>query len=48
MLSNAMENDPHNAWKIINELKIDALPADKAEKINRNQWFVHFREGFIT
>ena len=24
MLSNAMENDPHNAWKIINELKNDA------------------------
>ena len=32
MLSNAMENDPHNAWKIIDELKNDALPADKAEK----------------
>ena len=43
MLCNAMENDPNNAWKIINELKNDALPADKAEKINRNQWFVHFR-----
>ena len=43
MLSNAIENDPQTAWKIINELKNDSLPADKAEKINRTQWFTHFR-----
>ena len=28
-----MENDPQSAWKIINELKNDSLPADKAEKL---------------
>ena len=44
MLSSAMENDPQTAWKIINELKNDSLPADKAEKINRTQWFTHFRD----
>ena len=27
-----MENDPQTAWKIINEVKNDSLPADKAEK----------------
>ena len=44
MLSNAIENDPQTAWKIINELKNDSLPADKAEKNNRKQWFTHFRD----
>ena len=44
MLSNAMENDPQTAWKIINELKNDSLPADKAEKINRTECFSHFRD----
>ena len=44
MLNNAMENDPQTAWKIINELKNESLPADKAEKINRSQWFTHFRD----
>ena len=38
------KNDPQTAWKIINELKNDSLPADKAEKINCNQWFTHFRD----
>ena len=44
MLRNALENDPQTAWKIINELKNDSLPADKAEKINRTEWFSHFRD----
>ena len=44
MLSNAMENDPQTASKIINELKNDSLPADKAVKINRTEWFSHFRD----
>ena len=35
LLGNAMENDPQSAWKIINELRNDSLPADKAEK---NYW----------
>ena len=39
-----MENDPQAAWKIINELKNETLPSDKAEKINRTQWFSHFRD----
>ena len=44
MLSNAMDNDPQTAWKIVNELKNDSLPADKAEKNNRSQWYMHFRD----
>ena len=44
MLSNAMDNDPQTACKIVNELKNDLLPADKAEKINRSQWYMHFRD----
>ena len=44
VLNNAMENDPQTAWKVINELKNYSLPADKAEKINRTQWFTHFRD----
>lgn len=44
MLSNAMENDPQTAWKIVNELKNNSLPADKSEKINRSQWYIHFRD----
>lgn len=48
MLSNAMENDPQTAWKVINELKNDSLPAEKAEKINRTQWFTHFRDLLLS
>lgn len=44
MLSNVMDNEPQTAWKIVNELKNDSLPADKAEKINRSQWYMHFRD----
>ena len=44
MLRNAMDNDPQTAWKIVNELKKDSLPADKVEKINRSQWYMHFRD----
>lgn len=47
MLSSAMENDPQSAWKILNELKTDSLPADKAEKINRTQWFTNFRDLLV-
>ena len=44
MLSRTMENDPQAAWKIINELKNENLPSDKAEKINRTQWYSHFKD----
>ena len=44
MLSRTMENDPQAAWKIINELKNENLPSDKAEKINRTQWYPHFKD----
>lgn len=43
-LSDAMENDPQTAWKIIHELKNDSLPADKAEKINQTEWYTHFKD----
>ena len=39
-----METDPQAAWKIIHELKNESLPSDKAEKINRTQWYSHFRD----
>ena len=44
MLDRTMEADPQAAWKIINELKNESLPKDKAEKINRTQWFSHFKD----
>ena len=44
MSSNAMDNDPQTVWKTVNELKHDQLPAEKAEKINRSQWYMHFRD----
>ena len=39
-----METDPQAAWKIIHELKNESLPSDKAEKINRTQWYKHFKD----
>ncbi|MCG7891851.1 MAG: reverse transcriptase family protein [Candidatus Thiodiazotropha endolucinida] len=42
MLNDAIEKDPNNAWKIINELKQDSVNTDKAEQINRREWFDHF------
>ena len=44
MLNETMEHNPQAAWKIINELKNDSLPPDKSEKINRTQWFSHFKD----
>lgn len=48
MLSNAMGNDPQTAWKIIDELKQDSVQTDKAEKINRKEWFDHFHNLLNT
>ena len=42
MLNDAIEKDPQNAWKIIDELKRESTPTDKAEKINHQAWFDHF------
>ena len=44
ILSKTMETDPQAAWKIIHELKNESLPSDKAEKINRTQWYKHFKD----
>ena len=44
ILSKTMETDPQAAWKVIHELKNESLPSDKAEKINRTQWYSHFRD----
>ena len=44
MLNETMEHNPQAAWKIINELKNDSLPPDKSEKINRTQWYSHFKD----
>lgn len=43
-LNQVMEDDPKTAWKIINELKNDTSPPDKAEKISRTQWYSHFKD----
>ena len=44
MLNETMEHNPQAAWKIVNELKNDSLPPDKSEKINRTQWYSHFKD----
>ena len=44
ILSKTMETDPQAAWKVIHELKNESLPSDKAEKINRTQWYTHYRD----
>ena len=42
MLNDAMHKNPQAAWKIIDEMKRDAVQTDKSEKINRKEWFDHF------
>ena len=42
MLNDAVEKDPQNAWKIIDELERESTPTDKAEKKNHQAWFYHF------
>ena len=44
MLSSAMKNDPHTAWKIINELKMIHYLQMRRKNNNRNQWLTHFRD----
>ena len=44
ILSKTMETDPQAAWKVIHELKNESLPSDKSEKINRTEWYSHFRD----
>ena len=43
ILNDAMDKVPQTAWKIINEVKKNAVPTDKIEFINRNEWYNHFR-----
>ena len=42
MLNDAMDKDPQVAWKIIDEMRRDAVQTDKSERINRQEWFDHF------
>ena len=44
MLNDAMDKDPHTAWKIIDEMKRDTVQKDKLEKINRTGWFDQFHK----
>ena len=44
LFSNAMENDPQTAWKIINELKNVHYLQIKQKKNNRTLWFTHVRD----
>ena len=44
MLNDAMHKNPQAAWKIIDEIKRDAVQTDKSEKINRKEWFDHFQK----
>ena len=39
MLNDAMHKNPQAAWKIIDEMKRDAVQTDKSEQINRKEWF---------
>ena len=43
MLNDAMDKDPQVAWKIIDEMRRDAVQTDKSERINRQEWFDHFK-----
>ena len=44
MLNDAMQKNPQAVWKIIDEMKGDAVQTDKSEKINRKESFDHFQE----
>ena len=44
MLNDAMHKNPQAAWKIIDEMKRDAVQTDKSEKINCKEWFDHFQK----
>ena len=44
MLNDAMHKNPQAAWKIIDEMKRDAVQRDKSEKINRKEWFDHLQK----
>ena len=39
-----MHKNPQAAWKIIYEMKRDAVQTDKSEKKNRKKWFDHFQK----
>ena len=43
-----MDRDPQTAWKIIDELKINTVPTEKSESINRNEWLNHFNNLLHT
>ena len=34
-----MHKNPQAAWKIIDEMKRDAVQTDKSDQINRKEWF---------
>ena len=44
MLNDAMDKDPQAAWKIIYELKRDTVQTDNSERINRTEWYDHFKK----
>ena len=44
MLNDAMDKDPQAAWKIIDEMKRDTVQTDNSEKINRTEWYDHFKK----
>ena len=48
LLNEAMDKDPQTAWKIIDELKKNAVPTDKSESINRTEWYNHFNNLLHT
>ena len=37
-----MDKVPQTAWRIIDELKRNAVPTDKLESINHSEWYTHF------
>ena len=48
MLNDVIEKGHQNVWKIIDELKRESTPTDKAEKINHQTWFDHFNKLLNT
>ena len=41
MLYDAMHKNSQAAWKIIDEMKRDAVQTDKSEQMYRKEWFDH-------
>ena len=48
LLNDAMDKDPHTAWRIIDELKKGSVAVETAEGINCQDWHDHFQKLLNT